>query len=503
MTTRADHWRALEDAGLMASPPEDDATAAWYIRALQAFGAWVASLFLFAALLALIGFDDAPAALMLLGALSLAAAFAILRGGVGGFVYQASLAVSLAGQLCITLALAQWGDALMTAIGVMVVAAALVLLMDDYVHRLLATLAFCGGLTAAAHELGAADVAAPLLAIPFALAWSGELRWRARRPVLEPAALGLGVGLLAIVYLMPWFGRIVSTVGDAFAPMPVRTVVLFGALAWTLRGALDDVALTGTRRMAALATGIAAALALDLAVPGNGLVLLVLVVAIRAQRPALAVLAVATLLVPVGKLEAFHAVSGMALLVLYGVARRRFGVAPRTPRVAGLRLDRAATAAIASVVVCLSWAALGVWRNEAVLAHGRVLVLELAPVDPRSMMQGDYMALGFVLQRDVRARLPDDDARDGWAVVSPDDAGVARFVELRDAMPPPSADRLAIQYRWRGRRLDMLPDGYFFQEGTADAFAAARYGAFRVGDDGRVLLQALLDEDRQPILSAY
>jgi hypothetical protein len=36
-----------------------------------------------------------------------------------------------------------------------------------------------------------------------------------------------------------------------------------------------------------------------------------------------------------------------------------------------------------------------IWQKEALIANGRPVFLELAPVDPRSLMQGDYMRLDF------------------------------------------------------------------------------------------------------------
>ncbi|MNF08576.1 hypothetical protein D3C80_2090280 [compost metagenome] len=42
-------------------------------------------------------------------------------------------------------------------------------------------------------------------------------------------------------------------------------------------------------------------------------------------------------------------------------------------------------------------------------------------------------------------------------------------------------------------------DAYFFQEGHGERFASARFGAFRVGEDGTALLTAMLDENGKMI----
>ena len=43
----------------------------------------------------------------------------------------------------------------------------------------------------------------------------------------------------------------------------------------------------------------------------------------------------------------------------------------------------------------------GIVKRERILAEGHPLLLELAPVDPRSLMQGDYMRLAYEAERDV------------------------------------------------------------------------------------------------------
>ena len=48
---------------------------------------------------------------------------------------------------------------------------------------------------------------------------------------------------------------------------------------------------------------------------------------------------------------------------------------------------------------------LAIWQNERLIKQGETLLLELAPVDPRSLMQGDYMALRFAMADAIRQQL--------------------------------------------------------------------------------------------------
>lgn len=160
-----------------------------------------------------------------------------------------------------------------------------------------------------------------------------------------------------------------------------------------------------------------------------------------------------------------------------------------------------------------------IWRTEQVLAHGQEVILELAPVDPRSLMQGDYMALRFALGDEVHRLLREqlaatnskDDspaaairdatylaAMSGVILVQPDEQGIARLVSL-DGEQPAAEGQLRLQYRLRHRNVQFATNAFFFQEGTAKQYEAARYGLFRVDQSGAPYLTHLLDENLQII----
>ena len=131
-----------------------------------------------------------------------------------------------------------------------------------------------------------------------------------------------------------------------------------------------------------------------------------------------------------------------------------------------------------------------IYEREQLRDNGRMVLLELAPVDPRSLMQGDYMALRFALQTEVIA---DQNQRDGRAILAVDSRGVARFRRLDNGSAlAPAEVRLFFRIRNGEVRLDT--DAFFFQEGDADLFKDARYGEVRVNDSGQMVLTGLRDE---------
>lgn len=143
-----------------------------------------------------------------------------------------------------------------------------------------------------------------------------------------------------------------------------------------------------------------------------------------------------------------------------------------------------------------------VWQREQLLAGGKVAILELAPVDPRSLMQGDYMALRFQLADSAfgRGRMMNSakgtEAADGRLVARADEKGVARFVRRHGGEPLADGEFL-LRYRVRNGEPKFATNAFFFQEGHAKFYERARFGEFRVAPSGDMLLTHMLGENRQ------
>jgi uncharacterized membrane-anchored protein len=151
--------------------------------------------------------------------------------------------------------------------------------------------------------------------------------------------------------------------------------------------------------------------------------------------------------------------------------------------------------ALLAAVAALTAVNFSIAGKERLLAEGRVVFLELAPVDPRSLMQGDYMQLNYRITDEI-SRLPQQPG-DGRVVVTLDPRAVATFARLEQPAGearPLAENEAYLRFRVRAGRLKFASDAFFFQEGTAEAYASARYGRYRVADDGELLLTSLHDE---------
>jgi len=132
-----------------------------------------------------------------------------------------------------------------------------------------------------------------------------------------------------------------------------------------------------------------------------------------------------------------------------------------------------------------------------IIADGQIVLLEIQPVDPRSLLQGDYMALryadGAMPPQDAAASLP----HRGTAILALDQDGIARFARLDDGAPLAAGEqRLHFKRFGESSVLQYGAESFFFQEGDADLYADAKYGVLRVDADGNSVLVGLADESR-------
>lgn len=143
---------------------------------------------------------------------------------------------------------------------------------------------------------------------------------------------------------------------------------------------------------------------------------------------------------------------------------------------------------VAAAVLVLLAVNISIAGKERIKTHGDRVYLELAPVDPRSLMQGDYMALRFAITNDISSEAA------GSVPVIVDERGVATLAKS------PTPETLRIRYRIRNRQVWLGTNAWFFEEGSAQRYEPARFGEFRVDrESGEAVLVDLRDKDLNPL----
>lgn len=140
-------------------------------------------------------------------------------------------------------------------------------------------------------------------------------------------------------------------------------------------------------------------------------------------------------------------------------------------------------------------------KKESFLNQKDSLVLALAPVDPRSLMQGDYMVLRFAIEDPVEAALDQDRSRrslprKGGRAVVVEQNGEYVFKRLDNGEELRPGERL-LQYSFENNRLKIGGGAFFFQESLAPLYDYARYAQVSVDGKGKAIISGLLDKDKR------
>jgi len=141
-----------------------------------------------------------------------------------------------------------------------------------------------------------------------------------------------------------------------------------------------------------------------------------------------------------------------------------------------------------------------IYEKEQVKKNGEIMFVELAPVDPRSLMQGDYMQLRYAVERNIPKDMKNTlkDFKRGYIVIRPDKNNVAQFVRVHKEENL-SEDEKLLYFHARYTSIRVVPDTFLFQEGHAKYYENAKYGIFKFDKSGDYIMIGLADENRNPI----
>jgi len=133
-------------------------------------------------------------------------------------------------------------------------------------------------------------------------------------------------------------------------------------------------------------------------------------------------------------------------------------------------------------------------RKEAAIRQGITMIVPLAPRDPRSLMQGDYMALRYDVPFNVGGYSAQ---KRGQMVVKLDPQGAVQFLRIHTGEALAEGEhRLRFTRTGSGTRVG--PTSFFFQEGYEPFYRNARYGELKVSTSGESILVGLRNADLSP-----
>ncbi|MCK5720548.1 MAG: GDYXXLXY domain-containing protein [Thiomargarita sp.] len=144
------------------------------------------------------------------------------------------------------------------------------------------------------------------------------------------------------------------------------------------------------------------------------------------------------------------------------------------------------------VVVILAMVNFEIYKKEQLIAEGNSILLELAPHDPRSLIQGDYMVLRYKIARLLELQ---SIQKDGCLVLELDEQNVAHFKRIYQEHRALEAEEILLRFRKRKKNIRLGAESFFFQEGDAQYYNNARYGELKIVPNGESVLIGLRDVD--------
>jgi len=369
-----------------------------------------------------------------------------------------------------------------------------------------------------------------------AAAWAAvvmtEPRWSTKSLALSMGSVAAGWGAAILVAVLYSSGSDFSGFGDLNGVFGLRvsavqsvalTLASGAALLWFWRASLT----VAGRSLVVLAFAALAAMAWF--INNVEVTTLMLVAALLTQRQRTAGFAMLALLC---LLSGFYyslsmtlvdkallvMITGTALLAGTALIARltKQAVAPNVPKPGGLSTGKLGGPLILlGAVLALGAANYSIAQKERVISQGQKLYVALAPRDPRSLMQGDYMALNFGMPGEVVQALggnaqwwrrddnsaPVNASRRNTVVAKLDARGVATVLRVAADKDTLAVGELLLPVQYKGGRWALVTDAFFFPEGAGKSLEGAKFGELRALDNGQALLVGLADENLNPLVS--
>lgn len=517
-------WSKLKQSDLVQGemPIAHSSETPWYIRAMQGFAGWIAAFFLlafFGTVFAWIFDRESAFALIAIGLIGNTIAYALFRASnKNEFLHQLGLVINLCGQLMVA-----WGiykatrsfDANYFFI-LFIYQAILVFTIPDFVSRVLTTWFAMFALFAGFSRMGIFNIGAAMASVIFAIVWLNDLGWKKHKNLWEPIGYGLALSMLQFNGQLLfggefswWYQSSQHSWLNLYSYWLSEILIAAIFVNILLKLAKHyQIKLQSHAGLLVVASGVLI-IALGYFIIGTSGALLLLLIGFMKQRRLLIGLGIVALL---GFISWYYYNLGLTLLtksiILIGFGLVFFsGFYLLSVFSGGKRLsldnlktkyqmDRTKWIAIGAMLLVLVLVNANIYKKERILEDGQVVLLELAPVDPRSLMQGDYMRLRFAIESTVLEQQENESLSvvksSGYFIVNLDKNNVGTFARI-DSDKELTDNQVKMQFRIRHARIRLATHAFFFEEGTASEYEKARYGEFRVDSSGELLLNNLRD----------
>lgn len=522
LSTRQTLWSKLKQDNLVQGemPIEQASETLWYIRAMQGFAGWIAACFLlafFGTVFSWIFDKESAFALIAIGLTLNTFAYAMFRTiNNNEFLHQLGLVFNLCGQLMVAFGVykatlsfnASYFFILFTYQAIITFA------IPNFTSRVLTTWFAIFALFAGFSQLGLFNIATAITSAMLALVWLNDLGWKKHHNLWEPLGHGLAISLLQFNgqllldndfywWFKPsqfhWINQYSYWLSEALIAAIFINLLYRQAKQYQIKLRTHSGVLIVAGGFLIIAIG-------HFIIGASGALLLLLIGFIKQRRLLVTLGVIAFLsfiawyyyhlqlslltksLILLGFGVAF--LVGFYLLNLYNTGSRLTLEHLKTK----YQMDTTKWITVSAMILVLILVNLNIYKKETILENGKIVLLKLAPADPRSLMQGDYMNLRFAIENTWLDKKEIEAAKQssGYFVINLDENAVGTFARF-DSGQSLNNDQIKMRFRIRHSSIRLATHAFFFQEGTATKFEKAEYGEFRVDTNGELLLNNLRD----------
>jgi uncharacterized membrane-anchored protein len=155
---------------------------------------------------------------------------------------------------------------------------------------------------------------------------------------------------------------------------------------------------------------------------------------------------------------------------------------------------------IVSMFILFALFNVGIYQKEQILENGDTILLKLQPLDPRSMVAGDYMAFRYAIADEISNPNLFTGKSHGFLVIKPNEDNVGEFVRIFQGEVLATNEKLVkYTYSLSNHHFIIKPDSFHFQEGLQPLYQKAQYAIFHFNGFKNYLIVGLADSNRNEI----
>ena len=522
-------WNQLIKNNLVTGekPETDHQITPWYIRFLQGFAGWLAAVFImafFGTFFSFIFRQPTGGLVVSLGLICSVAGYVLIKLNRNDFIDHLGMAFSLSGQLLFAFGLFFFLN-VGTTTGAFILGAYQLLLawiVPQYTHRLLSTAFGLFAILIGLNSLGYFGIGTALVAVLFSFIWIKENDWGKHYITWE--AIGFGA-ILTVIFSSGFLITGKYMLRDSFNINPgwlfehaellssLLIALLFVNVVFIL---LKEYKVKFDSKTALLSYIAAIGLIIiSFKIDGISVGLLIIFLGFARHRIVLIVFGAFTVI----SFFSWYYYNLQATLLYKSIVLMLLGIAmlvawfvlkiiyksdnhntTNTYKLMPLKVTKRIT--VSTVFLILIAINFNIKEKEHLIANGEVLLFKLAPVDPRSLMQGDYMRLRFELANTLLKEIRETNkinniSREnhvGQVVVLKDEKNIVSFIAFYTGQELAENHRL-IPYKYRNNSIQFTTNAFYFQEGQASHFQKSEYGEFKMSGSGDILLVHMVDKD--------